>query len=290
MVTYPVEIVADSLNVRTGQRLTTFRCTFPRFILAEVNTHRMLSRNTASSRAIPTRKLLELVRTQPVIPVFGENQAGMQAGAALTGDALQEAQEHWRAAAEQACVAAEHLLALNVHKQAVNRLLEPFLWVTSLLTATDWGNWFGLRSHPDAQPEIQRLADTMLLAYTTHTPTPVEEAGWHLPLVSLDEPWVAESPVAWRAHVSAARCARVSYSRLDAPGSVAEALQLADRLAAAGHWSPFEHQAMACATPDASGNFRGGWRQYRHTFAGECRTPDLVSLRRQRLGEMAHLR
>ena len=61
------EIIADSLSPQ-GHRLTTFICVFPRIVLAEFNTHRMLSRNSASSRAIPFNKMLEMVKTNPFIP------------------------------------------------------------------------------------------------------------------------------------------------------------------------------------------------------------------------------
>jgi hypothetical protein len=67
------KIVADSLSIH-GDRLTTLLITFPRFILAEVNTHRMLSKNTSSSRAIPFEKMIQSVEKDPFIPIAWQKE------------------------------------------------------------------------------------------------------------------------------------------------------------------------------------------------------------------------
>src|SRR6185369_7117160 len=72
------EIVADSINEK-GNRITSFIVTFPRIILAEKNTHRVFSRNSASSRAIPFPKMVKSVRENPFIPIaWQKDHKGMQ--------------------------------------------------------------------------------------------------------------------------------------------------------------------------------------------------------------------
>ena len=83
------KIIADSIS-ETGERLTTVQVKFHRYILSEVNTHRVFSRNYSSSRAIPISKLIEQVRKDPAMPVYwGKNKAGMQAEQKLSGDDLE---------------------------------------------------------------------------------------------------------------------------------------------------------------------------------------------------------
>lgn len=122
---FAAKVVQDSVSPN-GVRLTTMEARFPRIILAELNTHRMFSRNSASSRAIPVTRMMEQVRTDPFIPVhFGKNQPGMQANAELEGDARKCAEEAWLAASVDALRYAQVLLDLGLHKQITNRLLEP---------------------------------------------------------------------------------------------------------------------------------------------------------------------
>lgn len=144
---YNVEIVLDSAS--QGVRLTTFLVTFPRIILAEVNTHRMLSRSYESSRAVPIEKRITAAIDDPFVPkVFARNRRGMQAGEPLDPVAAGDALRCWLDARDAAVFQARLLAGLGVHKQLANRILEPFSWVTGVLTATQWDNFFALRCHP----------------------------------------------------------------------------------------------------------------------------------------------
>lgn len=261
------EIVADSFNAATGDRLTTWRLTYPRFIHSELMTHRVLSRNAASSRAIPMSKMLAAVERDPAMPVhWGSNQPGMQAGAELQGPEREEVEHRWLEGRKDAMRCASDLSLAGLHKQIANRVLEPWMHMTTLVSGTEWLGFYRLRAHPDAQPEFQALAYRMLEVYLAAEPVEVRDGGWHIPFgdqmpegLTLDE----------RLKVAVARCARISYTVPDQPAvdfPVERDLALTARLASSGHWSPFEHVARALPAYDAgtfTGNFRG-WAQYRH--------------------------
>ncbi|MGH9160931.1 MAG: FAD-dependent thymidylate synthase, partial [Vicinamibacteraceae bacterium] len=158
---YRADVLLDSVSP-AGCRLTTFVLTYPRFVHAELLTHRVFSRNSSSSRAIPVRKLLEQVAAEPVVPVWwGKNQPGMQARAELEPAQQEEARRLWLEARDQAVAIAGKFTALGGHKQIVNRLLEPWMWITVILSGTTYENFFGLRCHLDAQPELRTLAEMM---------------------------------------------------------------------------------------------------------------------------------
>lgn len=266
---YEAKVLADSVSP-AGVRLTTLEVTFPRFILAEVNTHRILSRSSASSRAIPVEKRIKAVEEDPFVPeAFGRNRKGMQATEVLEGSEAEDARDEWYAAARSAVVYATRLARLGVHKQYANRLLEPFLWHTAIISATEWDNFFALRCHPDAQPEFRLTAEAMRFAIYASTPRTIH--NWHLPYV--DEMEVLALVACGMslpdvALVSSMRCARVSYlthdGKRDPEADKARALELI----AAGHMSPFEHAAHALANPVFVGNFRG-WAQRRKFIAHE---------------------
>ncbi len=266
---YACKILLDSL-APCGARLTTFEITFPRIVLAELNTHRLLSRNSASSRAVPVEKRIAMVRADPFVPdAFGSNQKGMQAAAALVGVDGADARAAWMLGAEDACKWARRLASIGVHKQLANRLLEPFLWHTAVVSATEWDNFFAQRCHPDAQPELRQIAEMMRGAMRANVPTPVRAGRWHLPYVDLTD----ADGFDWR-RISVARCARVSYLTQDGRRDPSEDLSLFERLLTARpmHASPFEHVAMALERQEHSGNFIG-WRQYRKLFAEEHAGP-----------------
>ena len=250
------EVVADSLA--DGVRLSTLVVTMPRMVLSEFNTHRAFSRNSASSRAIPVARLVEAVRTSPFVPeAFAANRAGMQAGETLADEAQALACLEWLEASRSAAEYAEHLAAIGAHKQWANRLLEPFLWHSVVVSATDFDSFFALRDHADAQPEMRSVARAMRTALETSTPAEVEPGGWHLP-------WGL--PIA----SAVARCARVSYLRHDAAPDEGADGNLVARLAESGHWSPFEHVARH-GKPDSPGsgrNFRAPWIQFRSVVDG----------------------
>lgn len=263
---FSAKILADSLHPNGVKRLTTFEITFPRCILAEFNTHRMISRNAASSRAIPVEKLVEMVKDDPFIPEFRANQKGMQAGELLPENNAEAARVAWKLALDEALTNALTLSAIGVHKQYANRLLEPFMWVTVIATATEWANFFALRCAEDAEPSFQRIARMMLDLYRTSQPKQLQSGDWHLPMIDEDEArdWTEEMQLM----VSVGRCARVSYLTHDGKRDPIADMDLHDRLMTSGHWSPFEHQAIATRADFISGNFHG-FEQYRKMFQGE---------------------
>jgi len=243
---------------------------FPRIVLAEWNTHRQFSRNSASSRAIPVEKMIERVESDPFIPKkFPKNQKGMQADDFLTGDEAESAKEAWLDALGKAVQSAKSLLRLNVHKQITNRLLEPFMWHTVVVTSTEWSNFFAQRCDKDAQPEIQTIAYMIQDLYNSGIPNQVSLGKWHTPYILSEE--VGTLPDDYLTKISVARCARVSYLTQEGIRDIKKDLELFNRLTTGNHWSPFEH----VATPDTdarctSGNFRG-WYQFRKQFPQECR-------------------
>lgn len=263
-MTYTVGVVADSVDVH-DHRLTTLEVTFPRFILAEFNTHRMLSRNSASSRAIPVEKRIAAVKTQPFIPdVFGANQRGMQALSQIDDDKQVLARAAWMNAMRDAANRAEQLAELGVHKQLANRLLEPFLWHTCIVTATDWDNFFHLRDHADAQPEFQKIAAMMKRALADSVPNLLKRGEWHLPYITEEDLADERFGHDWESicMISTARCARVSYLTHDGRRDLSADTLLGLKLMKSGHMSPFEHPAMCMADFERRGNFIG-WKQYR---------------------------
>jgi thymidylate synthase ThyX len=148
--------------------------------------------------------------------------------------------------------------------------LEPFAWITVILTATEWANFFAQRTHEDAQPELKHIAELMLEAYRAARPAPLQMGEWHTPLILPDEE--ATLPLELRLKISVARCARVSYLSHFGTRDHEKDVELYERLlggGANGHWSPFEHVATPLQSSDeTSGNFRG-WKQYRKLFPQE---------------------
>lgn len=269
------EIVCDSI-APSSVRLTTFVLTYPRFIHSEMMTHRVFSRNASSSRAIPVKKQIQMIIDNPVIPLaFTKNQKGMQGGEALSGDDHNKAVSAWLSARDATVEWANKLSDLEVHKQYANRVLEPFAHITVVCTATDWDNFFALRCHEAAQPEIHALADLMYEKYINNEPKDLNSGEWHLPFIDLSDDKDTESDTLQH-HVlikrSVARCARVSYLNHDGTQSTAEQdLQLYNRLVGSApiHASPAEHQAMAVGDSKVrSGNLRG-WIQFRKTLEEE---------------------
>jgi thymidylate synthase ThyX len=301
---FDAKVLADSKSP-AGHRLTTLEATFPRFVLAEFNTHRVFSRNSASSRAIPIAKQLRRVLEDPYVPIeFGSNQPGMQAGPALSGEKGEAAEREWLRARDDAVRRVLGLVTdpdafspdedlldvlqeveevirnraqspdwLNVHKQVANRLLEPFMWHTVIVTATEWDNFWNLRCHPDAQPEIRLIAERMRAAMLASEPAELNLDEWHLPLVRPEDREQVAS-IEDLIKVSAGRCARVSYLTHAGKRDLGADIQLHDRLLESGHMSPLEHPARPLSKAELgedewSGNFRG-WFSYRKGISGEA--------------------
>jgi hypothetical protein len=246
-----VKIIKDSYNADLKSRLTTFELVYPRFIHGELMTHRMFSRNAASSRAIPIDKVIELLQTNPAMPVhWGKNQAGMQANVEI--DNIEGAKLLWLAARDSAISHAIVMRDMGLHKQIVNRILEPYQLMKTIVTATEFNNWFWLRAHADAQPEIKELAEKMLEVYEQSTPEELFEDEWHVPYVQtirsagillyLDENDNHITADEARM-ISASCCAQVSYRKND--GSLEKASVVFDRLinSVPVHASPVEHIA-----------------------------------------------
>jgi thymidylate synthase ThyX len=264
-VSYSARILADSVNP-VGNRLTTMLVTYPRLVHAEHLRHRVFSFSVMSSRAIPVSKMIEQVETDPVMPVYwGKNRSGMQANEELEHPERTAAEMIWLSARDRAVNTALCLNDLHVHKALVNRLLEPWQWVTVIVSATEWANFFHLRCHPDAQPEIRKIAEMMRELYEASRTFECEPGEWHLPLISLDDADLSAEDLR---KASVGRCARVSYLTHSGTRDPQADIDLCDRLAASGHWSPFEHVAMALDEPTRVGNLIG-WRQFRKDFEGE---------------------
>lgn len=263
------KIIADS-TAYNGSRLTTMQLTYPRFIHSEFMTHRVFSRNASSSRAIPVAKMLEMIKEEPAMPLhWGKNIPGMQANEEV--DNIEGMKGLWLEAARQACSIAKVMTDSGLHKQVANRILEPFQHIHVVVTATEWDNFFMLRDHKDAQPEIQALARSMNIAMDMSHPKTLMLGEWHLPYVTDDEVLEYKEKGQFNnlQKMSAARCARVSYMKHDGQKpSLEDDLKLYERLVISEppHMSPIEHQATPSLDRDYwSGNFKG-WIQYRKQF------------------------
>lgn len=264
------KIIADSYNP-AGIRITTMEIRAHRFILAEINTHRLLSRNSASSRAIPIKKQIERIQSDTAFPLhWGTNKAGMQAGDPLTPAQERRARRQWRIARRQAIRRARRLEKIGLHKQVTNRLLEPFMWQTIVITSTYWNNFFRQRTHKDAQPEFQAVAKMMLAAYNESIPNKIEWGEWHLPYTD-NSPELAEIDPNRLPEISAARACRVSYNTQGGHRDPQDDLRLYSNLTVRPdpdepiHASPLEHPAQATKLDDRkrSTNSHPSWTQLR---------------------------
>lgn len=294
---YEASIVADSIS-KQGHRLTTMLLKYPRFVHSEHLRHRSFSYSVASSRALPIAKMIAQVQEDPVLPVWwGKNQAGMSAREELTGESLEHAKYEWLKARDYAVLQAEMLAGEGLHKSLTNRLLEPWMWVTVAVTGTEWENFFFLRCHPDAQPEIQKIAVMAEELYRTNTPEVLPDGSWHLPFVR-DEDWEDAGQVTCKDEIPGVTTASTHFANLRlmqevvkkvAVGRVARTsylthlgtrdlmldVKLADDLLSGAkldppgpmHLSPFEH----VATP-VEGQWANlvGWRSMRSLIPGEA--------------------
>ena len=309
-MTYACRIERDSISP-LGDRLTTFVVTFPRVALAEVFTHRVvstshgyeevaycdrtttpdISKNSASSRAIPFARMVRGVIGDPYMPEWTENQAGMQGKGMLELDSQwRRSDQTWRSAMEVMVGHAQTLHTDGIHKQDCNRLLEPWAWVTQVMTATQWDNFFALRCHHMAFPPFRRIARMMFLARRESVPTQLDYDQWHLPFVPLAEQMAFHMApgaiVAARdarmvfpplVRQSVARCAWVSYENHDKDATQEAVDRTFDRLCNddIAHMSPFESQAtpmrpgLARERQELRSNLNG-WLQARKLISTEC--------------------
>lgn len=271
-------ILADSLHPN-GSRLTTFQLRYPRFIHAELMTHRMFSRNASSSRAIPVAKFLSAMREEPAMPeVWYKNKPGMQGTELMTEAEVKQAKAIIGIMRDTCAAGIDALDKLGLHKQTANRYGEPWHHISVIISGTEWANFFALRDHPDAQPEFGILARKMREVYDANKPTALKDGQWHLPYITPSE--LEDLGIESALKCSVARCARVSFNNHDgtAPNWVKD-VELHDKLVVARplHASPAEHQACVLDTQITSdkekhlvrGNFALGWCQYRKILAHE---------------------
>ena len=258
-------VICDSISEQ-GVRLTTFEIEYPRIVMSEFNTHRSVSKNSSSSRAIPVSKMLEHTKNINLKPVyFGSKKSGMQAGDELVGEDLQYAKSTWESALHSMVHSAKILDGCGVAKEVCNRLVEPFQLVKVVCTATDWGNFFNLRLHPDADPNICMLAYKIYQAMQESKPIELKAGEYHLPYVEVDrwreelKYYVIETSfdddqsygmkyekyltLDQAIKISAASCASVSYRTegmtLEKADKIFDMLIKAEVI----HSSPFEHLA-----------------------------------------------
>lgn len=264
-------ILADSISPQ-GNRITTYELEYPRFILSELNTHRMLAKNSASSRAIPIAKMHEHIKANTAMPVhWGKNQPGMSAREEVDELTKDGAIGVWDAARDAAISHAKVLSDMGIHKQIANRTTEPYMMMKTVLTGTEFANLFWLRNHEDAQPEFHELASCMFDARHFSTPNILLPGDWHLPYVitryqgnkALGYKYFVgdeEVDLETAKQVSASCCAQVSYRRLD--DSIEKAKDIFERLinSTPVHASPVEHQATPMRHPNGR-TYYGDWEE-----------------------------
>ncbi len=248
-------IIQDSTS--NGVRITTFELEYPRFIHSELMTHRVFSRNAASSRAIPIKTMNDNISANPAKPLtWGKNRSGMQSVDEVDEVAKAKADYEWNYAKNDAIMHSDKLASLGIHKQWANRLTEPFQHMKTVVTSTEWENWYELRAHPDAQPEIQALATEMWKAHIESVPVDLIEGQWHLPYIHRE--WL-EGKLTYSVddilytldeakRLSVSCCAQVSYRKNDL--SLEKADDIYHKLVTMRpfHASPFEHQATPMPT------------------------------------------
>jgi thymidylate synthase ThyX len=281
------KVIADSISPQ-GDRLTTFILTFPRIILAEFNTHRMFSRNSASSRAIPFEKMVKSVQENPFIPIAWQKEhKGMQGTEYITDENnISDCINDWLEARNNAIRIATRLNSGfwieeetkvgedRVTKQLCNRLLEPFMWHTVIMTSGKEGleNFFDLRDHEAAEIHIQELARKMKEVYNESKPKQLQAGEWHIPfgdniiMSILDQHEIAykfpniKSINDLKIQIATARCARVSYTVVGEEGkepNYENDIKLHDRLLESGHFSPFEHCAKVMSDEEYESFIKG---------------------------------
>ncbi|HVI40058.1 MAG TPA: FAD-dependent thymidylate synthase [Anaerovoracaceae bacterium] len=278
---FSANVICDSISP-DNIRLTTLEITYPRIIHAEFMTHRVFSRNSASSRAIPIEKIIQRVTDDPFIPEYwGKNQKGMKADYELSPAERDKAALAWLIARDAAVFSATALKEIGVHKQLANRILEPYMYHTVLVTSTEWSNWDGLRRHKDAQPEIKKIADLMYQAREDSIPFALDYGQWHMPLVNdlliLKDNGFTDAQIR---EISVGRCCRISYLTHHGVRDPQADIDLCRQLRADGHMSPFEHVARPVTSLEKHllyhgepapfiGNFKG-WVQYRKELPHEA--------------------
>ena len=288
-------VLASAVECKNGEPeapvIVTMEMQYPRFIHGELMTHRVFSRNAASSRAIPAKEIRAQVWNRPAMPVhWGQNQSGMQAQSTLKNWRLWSASKLWRASAKTACVFHYMMEKVGLHKQVCNRVLEPWMMMNVVVTATEWDNFLHLRDHKDAQPEFQKLAQAVACALGEMQPQILKPGDWHTPyayIAAHEGKAPSKTAIDNALRISVSVCAQSSFRRAD--HTMQKATRIWKRLLEGErfHASPFEHQARAIKQKginhlahtdgithvDAEGNYWSanfkGWVQHRQLLGNE---------------------
>lgn len=250
--------LARTVSPEGGIEIVTWELKYPRYIHAELMTHRMFSRNASSSRATPLSVTLDEVRNNPAgFSKVGRNQPGMVAGNELPEIGREAFLAEWRQLGAEVAKSVEAMSErYGVHKQLLNRALEPWLYMHTIVTATETDNFFKLRLAKDAQPEMQDLAQAMLLSMFNQ---PKREDTWHFPY----RDQIRSLEIDEKVTRNVAACARVCVTKHDGKESTLEQDQaLYGKLLEGGHLTPFEHIAQASNPKNMYANFRG-WKSIR---------------------------
>lgn len=258
-----VRVLADSLSP-DDVRLTTLECKYPRFIHSEVLRHRVHSHSVESSRAVPTERNIQKLRTEPFVPAtFNKRVKGMGVGEEMDEAERKQSELIWRHAAEFAGDHAEALSKVGLDKSRANRLMEPFMWVKDIITATEWSNFLALRCPPGnsvdldfpAQPEFQQFALLVRQALQISQPKELEYGWWHLPgatgleLHKLNNARKGRYVGGAEAYVNdlkracPRRLAKISFDNLDKVEDIEISIAKTGELVSFGHFSPTEHVA-----------------------------------------------
>lgn len=262
-------ILADSVNsVEAEHRATTIL--FPRFpyrLIQEIGTHRQLDpqglhslnpfgvefgRNSASSRAMPVSKVIERIELDPYVPHWTRANKGMQGIDDLNGDEALERTRIWTTAMKLAFGHAIALEAIHSSKQDCNALLLPFMRIPIIVTGTEWGHFFGLRTEAGTHPDFRAIALEAQSLYESSTPNRLSPGEWHIPWIKEDE-W--EKSVRDRLKISTARSAWLSYAAHDQDATDFKAFTKHDELLVNKHLSCFEHQLIATEESDDYSRF-----------------------------------
>ena len=290
-------VIADSISPQ-NKRITTLELVYPRFIHAEIMTHGLLSKNSASSRAIPAAKKRASVLLNPAIPLkWTKEHSGMQGYEYFDGIDSGKLSEYWLHLRDVAVKAQADLSDMGVSKQIANRLLEPFEMHTCIVTATDYENLTALRAHPQAEIHFQDLAYKIIDALNASEPKSLDWGEWHTPFADnitdvecmeafpynyFETPFemqkvyhndIARHILAIKIMVSTARCARASYNNHEQPKTIYDDVYMFRKLVENGHMSPTQHQAMSYEF--TAGQY-DGWLQHRKMLTGERRTDDRI--------------
>lgn len=255
-----VEILADSLNVETGDRLTTFLIhKMPKILWQEGLTHRVFSRNSASSRAIPIQKVIEQVKTDPFILDWTAHQKGMTGKDTLTDAEKKAATIQWLRIRDAAVDGVEVMNKIGIAKQDANRALEPWMYVATIITSTEWENFWELRCHPLVQPNIKAIAEEMKAQYDRLKYAQIRPGEWHTPFRDYIDKYrqLPTHGLVASLKISTARSARCSYQNHLGEIDPEKDFELHDRLLESRHLSPFEHCAKALPVKARCRNFSG---------------------------------